>query len=189
MNTYQHRTQFVCRLIVEGMVAVAGLGMLTTLPVAAYEPAPPWQVAQGALYASSSGRFAIAFPTPPEVTSEDDDIEGEPIAIHTYQSLTAASQYMVAYADLPTGFLEQGEQGALDQLRDYVFDDIDLDALVGSEINVQLSNHPGRRYRYSNDDATIDLRLYLVDERAYLLIAADQNKTDVDRFISSFVLR
>ena len=70
-----------------------------------------------------------------------------------------------------------------------VCEDIDIEALLASEINVQLGGHPGRRYRYSQGDGTIDIRLYLVDERAYLLLAVDNNETNVDRFISSFALR
>lgn len=42
-------------------------------------------------------------------------------------------------------------------------------------------------YRYGDGDGTIDIRLYLADARAYLLVAVDQ--TQVARFVSSFALR
>ncbi|MEM8611652.1 MAG: hypothetical protein AAGF93_06505 [Cyanobacteria bacterium P01_H01_bin.105] len=188
-KTYQQRARFIRRLMIEGIVAVAGLGMLTAMPVVAYELVSPWQVAQGVLYSSSPGRFAISFPTTPEITTEDDDIDGDPVEIKTFRTATTTSQYMVMYTDLPTTFLSQGTEDVLDALRDYSFEDIDIEALLASEINVQLGGHPGRRYRYSQGDGTIDIRLYLVDERAYLLLAVDNNETNVDRFISSFALR
>ena len=55
-------------------------------------------------------------------------------------------------------------------------------------MDVTLAGHPGRRYRFSHEQVTLDMRLYLVDERAYLLLAVDDNETEVDRFISSFAL-
>lgn len=102
MKTKQSKTRFIQRLTIEGIVAVAGLGLLPMMPVVAYEPVAPWQIAQGSLYSSSTGRFEIAFPTPPDVTSEDDDIEGDPLEIHVFESGTTTTQYMVAYADLPS---------------------------------------------------------------------------------------
>ena len=189
MKTSQRSVRFIGRFMVEGIVAVIGLGMLQAMPVDAYEPVAPWQLTQGKLYSSSAGRFAVAFPSMPEVTTEDDDIEDDPITIHLFESLTTTSQYMVAYADLPASFLSQEADIVLDELRDYSLDDIGIAALMASEVDVRLSNYPGRRYRYSDDDGTIDMRLYLVDERAYLLVAVDHNKTRVDRFVSSFTLR
>ncbi len=190
MQTKQSRTQFIQRLTIKGLVVVAGLGILPMMPVAAYEPLlAPWQLAQGSLYSSSTGQFAIAFPNPPEVTTEADDIDGDPVEIHVFESGTTTTQYMVAYADLPTAFLTQGADSVLDQLRDYTFEAEGLDEVLGSEVDVQLSGHPGRRYRYSDNDGTIDMRLYLVEQRAYLLVAVDNDETDVDRFISSFALQ
>lgn len=189
MNMDQRRGRFIGRLIAEGIVAIVGMGLLQAMPVDAYEPVAPWQLAQGTLYSSSAGRFAVAFPSMPEVTAEDDDIEGDPVTIHSFEAFTTTSQYMVAYADLPASFLSQEVGVVLDELRDYSLDDIGLEALMASEVDVRLSNNPGRRYRYSDDDGTIDIRLYLVDERAYLLVAVDHNETRVDRFVSSFALR
>lgn len=190
MKIKQSKIRFIQRLTIEGIIAVSGLGLLLMMPVVAYEPVAPWQIAQGVLYSSLTGRFAIAFPTPPDVTTEDDDIEGDPVEINIFESSTTTTQYMVAYADLPTAFLEQGATVVLDELRDYSFEDIhNLEAILESEVDVQLSGYPGRRYRYSDDDGTLDMRLYLVNERAYLVTAVDNNETAVERFISSFALR
>ncbi|ESA38363.1 hypothetical protein N836_02355 [Leptolyngbya sp. Heron Island J] len=171
----------------EGIVVVVGLGMLPTTPVMAYEPVAPWQVAQSSLYSSAAGRFEIAFPTPPELTVEDDDIEGEPIEIHLFERVDNTGQYMVAYSDLPAAFLDQGADTVLDYLRDS-FEDLNPDDLKALEVDVNLAGHPGRRYRWSHEQVTLDMRLYLVEERAYLLLAIDDDETDVNRFISSFAL-
>ena len=187
MNTNQCSSQLIRRLMLESIVVVAGLGMLPTTPAIAYEPVAPWQVAQSSLYSSAAGRFEIAFPTPPEMTVEDDDVEGEPIEIHVFERADNTGQYMVAYSDLPAAFLEQGADNVLDYLRDS-FEDLDPDDLRALEVDVTLAGHPGRRYRFSHEQVTLDMRLYLVDERAYLLLAVDDNETEVDRFISSFAL-
>ena len=190
MNTRQRTSLVIRRLAMETLIAlstVGALGMLPEAPAMAYEPVAPWQLAQGSLYSSPAGQFEVAFPTPPEVTTEDDDIEGEPIEIHVFETSNGTSQYMVAYSDLPATFLSQGTDTVLDDLRDS-FEDIDPEDLKAVEIDVQLGDYPGRRYRYSHDAGTIDMRLYLVDQRAYLLLAVDDNQTDVDRFISSFAL-
>ena len=191
MNASQRKSQFIRRLMMECLVALSAVGVVGMLPgmsVEAYEPVAPWQVAQSSVYSSSLGRFEIAFPTSPDISTEDDDIEGEPIEIHIFESSTSnIGQYMVAYSDLPTGFLSQGTDAVLDNLRNS-FEDIDPAALKSVEVDVQLGEHPGRRYRFNYDEGTIDMRLYLVNERAYMLLAVDDNETDVDRFISSFAL-
>ncbi len=73
-------------------------------------------------------------------------------------------------------------------VRDALLEDLDLEDLTELEADVQLNGHPGRRYRYSDGDGTLDLRLYLVDERMYWLIASDTDETSVNRFVSSFEL-
>ncbi|MEM1254204.1 MAG: hypothetical protein AAGI69_17375 [Cyanobacteria bacterium P01_H01_bin.21] len=191
MNASQRRTRFIRRLTMKCLVALSAVGIAGMLPgmsVQAYEPMAPWQVAQSSLYSSSLGRFEIAFPASPDITIEEDDIEGEPIEIHIFESSTSnIGQYMVAYSDLPANVLSQGPDVVLDNLRDS-FEDIDPAVLKAIEVDVQLGGHPGRRYRFDHTEGTIDIRLYLVNERTYMLLAVDDNETDVDRFISSFAL-
>ena len=191
MNASQRRTRFIRRLTMECFVALSAVGiagMLPAMSVQAYEPVAPWQVAQSSLYSSSLGRFEIAFPAAPDITTEDDDVEGEPIEIHIFEASTGdIGQYMVAYSDLPATVLSYGPDVVLDSLRDS-FEDVDPEVLKAIEVDVQLGEHPGRRYRFDHAEGTIDIRLYLVNERTYMLLAVDDNETDVDRFISSFAL-
>ncbi|MEM1238611.1 MAG: hypothetical protein AAGI45_02105 [Cyanobacteria bacterium P01_H01_bin.26] len=172
------------------MTALGGLTLMPATPVAAYEPAvAPWQVvAQTSIFSSTTGRFTVAFSGEPSTSSEMDDIDGTPTEIHEFSWEDGGSTYAVVYADLPASFLSLGTDAVLDTLRDEVIEDWELDGLEQLEINVQLSGYPGRRYRYSSADNTLDLRLYLVDERAYLLVAQDRDETAVNRFISSFSL-
>lgn len=173
-------------------VMLVVLGSIAVLPVVravAYEPVAPWQLAKGTVFSSSAGRFDVAFPRPPRERILNDELAGEPVDVYQFQSLSTTSRYIVAYADLPDVFLSLGAETVLDELRDHLFADSGIDVVLASEVNAQLSNHPGRRYRYSDDDGTVDMRLYLVDGRIYLLVANDGDATNVDRFISSFVLR
>ena len=172
------------------MTALGGLTLMPAPPVAAYEPAvAPWQVvAQTSIFSSMTGRFTVAFSGEPSTSSKMDDIDGATIEIHEFSWEDGGNTYAVVYTDLPASFLNLGADAVLDTLRDKVIEDWELDGLEQLEINVQLSGYPGRRYRYSDADNTLDLRLYLVDERAYLLAAQDRDETAVNRFISSFSL-
>lgn len=182
----------VTRAMVMGLAAI---GTLVTLPMPtvasefSYEPVAPWQLAQGPIFSSAPGRFAIAFPETPVMESESDDIDGEPIEIYEFEVSTTTSEYIVAYTDLPAAFLSLGAEAVLNEIRDYILEDIGIEDLVELEVDVQLAEHLGRRYRYSDVDGTLDMRLYLVDERMYFVAAAAADETAVDRFISSFELR
>ena len=67
------------------LTALGGLTLVPALPVPAYEPdVAPWQVAQASGFSSASGRFAVAFPENPSISSEMDDIDGDPIELHEF---------------------------------------------------------------------------------------------------------
>lgn len=74
------------RLIILGITGLGGLVMAVNLPVAAQKTFTPQQFTQSQwpLIASSTGRFAVTFPTQPNVTHEIDGIEGAPIEIHEF---------------------------------------------------------------------------------------------------------
>ena len=155
----------------------------------AYEPAvASLQVAQASGFSSASGRFAVAFPENPSISREMDDIDGDPIQLHEFSLETDDYSYTVLYADMPSAFLSLGTETVLDELRDALLEDLELEDLTELEADVQLNGHPGRRYRYSARDGTLDLRLYLVEERMYWVIAFDPDETSVNRFVSSFAL-
>ncbi len=172
------------------LTALGSLTLMPALPIPASEPAvAPWQVTQASDFSSASGRFAVAFPENPSVSSEMDDIDGDPIELHEFSAETDDYSYTVLYADMPSAFLSLGSETVLDELRDALLEDLDLEDLTELEADVQLAGHPGRRYRYSDGDGTLDIRLYLVDERMYWLIASDTDETSVNRFVNSFALQ
>ncbi|NER83473.1 MAG: hypothetical protein F6K42_28760, partial [Leptolyngbya sp. SIO1D8] len=140
------------------------------------------------LFTSSTGRFAIAFPDEPEISRETDEIGGDPIEIHEFLSGSSENSYMVAYADLPAAFLSQGTEDVLNQVRDLVMESLDWEGLTELEMETSMDGHPGRSYRYSGDDFTLDMRLYLVGERMYLLTGIDVDETAVNQFMGSFEL-
>ncbi|MDJ0532591.1 MAG: hypothetical protein QNJ70_08860 [Xenococcaceae cyanobacterium MO_207.B15] len=171
------------------LTALGGLTLAPALPVSAYEPAvAPWQVAQASGFSSASGRFAVAFTKNPSRSREMDDINGDPIEIYEFSVETNNYSYTVLYADMPSAFLSLGTETVLDKLRDALLKVLDLEDLTKLEVDVQLSGNPGRRYRYSDRDGTLDIRLYLVDERMYWVIASDTDETSVNRFVNSFAL-
>ena len=95
---------------------------------------------------------------------------------------------MVAYTDLPTAFLNRGSEAVLDTVRDALMEDMGIEGVASLERLISLETYPGRRYRYSDRDGTFDMRLYLVDERIYLVASAAVSTAVVDRFMGSFEL-
>ena len=179
------------RFMLLGVTALGGFVTVpTTLPAAAYEPLAPQQLAQTleSVFTSSAGRFAIAFPDDPIISSETDDIDGTPVEIYEFSSENIGSSYTVAYADLPETFLSLGPEMVLDEVRDMLLEDMDLGDFSDLEMNTSMNGHPGRSYRYSNSDFTLDMRLYLVGERMYLVAGADVEEAAVDQFMRSFEL-
>ena len=53
----------------------------------------------------------------------------------------------------------------LNEMRDDLLSDLELEFLASLEADVRLAEHPGRQYRLSGDEGTLDMRLYLVNER------------------------
>ena len=53
----------------------------------------------------------------------------------------------------------------LNVMRDDLLSDLELEFLASLEADVRLAEHPGRQYRLSGDEGTLDMRLYLVNER------------------------
>ncbi|MDJ0690772.1 MAG: hypothetical protein QNJ41_19975 [Xenococcaceae cyanobacterium MO_188.B32] len=171
------------------LTTLGGLTLAPALPVSAYEPIVcPWQVAQASGFSSASGRFAVAFPENPSISSEMDDINGDLIELYEFSVETDDYSYAVLYADMPSAFLRLGTETVLNKLRDALLEDLDLEDLTELEVDVQLSGYPGRRYSYSDRNGTLDIRLYLVDERMYWVIASDTDETSVNRFVNSFAL-
>ena len=142
----------------------------------------------GKAFTSKTGRFAIAFPKKPRVEVERDDIEGAPIKIHSFSVERRSDAYIVAYTDMPETYLRKGKQAVLNEISREVLTDFELGMLVPTGTNTRLASHPGKVYRFSSDEMTLDARFYLVNERMYLLLAASDQAQAVEQFIQSFNL-
>ncbi|MEO0456275.1 MAG: hypothetical protein AAF152_06775 [Cyanobacteria bacterium P01_A01_bin.114] len=174
--------------------------VLPQLPVRATPLGEPIQLTQAQMaqvqwpvFTSSTGRFAVELPQPPEMVTETDEIDGEPIEIYQFDSKTDTSSYTVVYSDLPASYLSKGAEVVLDEIRDYVLEDMADEAelnvaLAASETGVQLGRYPGRQYQYSGGDFTVNMRLYLVGERMYLIAGADVEAAQLNQFVNSFEL-
>ena len=66
--------------------------------------------------------------------------------------------------------------------------DFNLSDLVATGTNSRLASHPGKIFRLSSDEMTLDARFYLVDRRMYLLLGVSDEAQAVERFIQSFNL-
>ena len=144
--------------------------------------------AAGREFTSKAGRFAITFPQKPKIEVGEDDIDGAPITIHSFSVEHQRNAYVVAYSDMPRAYLRQGKQAVLNEISRAVMSDFNLSDLVATGTNSRLASHPGKIFRLSSDEMTLDARFYLVDRRMYLLLGVSDEAQAVERFIQSFNL-
>lgn len=148
--------------------------------------------AQWSSFTSETGRFAVTMPNQPTMTTDTDEIEGEPIEIYEFAAKTDTSSYSIFYTDLPAAYVSRGTETVLNGIRDRMIDgmaDASLaNALKASEVAVQLGSHPGRQYVYNNAFFAVDMRLYLAGERVYLVVGTDMETAAIDQFMDSFEL-
>ena len=183
---------------------LADLGLLTGIVMMSNSPShgderlnrswagQPLAQAQWSTFTSESGGFAVAMPNQPVLTTDTDEIEGESIEIYEFTSETDSSSYTIFYIDLPASYVSRGVETVLNGVRDRMMDGMENDALSNalkaSEVAVQLDRYPGRRYVYRHEYFTLDMRLYLVGDRVYLVAGTDVEAAAVSQFMSSFEL-
>jgi hypothetical protein len=150
---------------------------------------PGWQA-----FSPPGGRFTVLLPGDPKETKSVSQTERGAIETHTFAIEAGANTYAVSWFDFPgvvpqgpqiKGALEGGKNGLLEKLgRIKVLKDeeITFDGFPGKEVVVE-----NREKRY-----TLTVRLYLVRQRTYTLMASaplgQSDAADVQRFFASFRL-
>ena len=149
------------------------------------------------VFSSESGQFEIAAPAPFEETQQSVETPVGPVEIYTFTAETENTAYVVAYSDYPAEIIEQTDpQALLDSSRDGAVSNLG-GTLVSEEV-IDLAGNPGRSLVISaaanqEQAATINSRIYLVDNRLYqvLVVAPEGEETpdDASLFLDSFDLQ
>lgn len=137
-------------------------------------------------WVSSQGKFAILMPDKPtEETQKDQD--GSVNYYFKYQS--EKDVYFVMYTDIPN--ITQISSEKVKQILDRVPIDFvkGADAKLLSQKSISLNGHPGREFEFAFTGGIPGKgRVYLVDQRLYVAIAATPQQEDAQKFLTSFRL-
>jgi hypothetical protein len=142
---------------------------------------------------SEAGRFSVLMPGPGEpkenVETKQDARVGT-YTTHRFMKASGVGAFVVRWLDYDSN-LKLDAQGELTADRDNFIKGVN--AKVVSETQITLDGNPGIEFTAENNEATFKSRVYVVGQRAYILIAfAPKGTNDADnvnKFLSSFELK
>lgn len=147
-------------------------------------------------FSSEAGQFSISTPAPLEETQQSVDTPVGPINIHTFTAEQDDAAYVVAYSDYPAAMVEQtNPDELLDSSRDGAI--ANLGGTLIDEETIDIEGNPGRSLIIGTDvndnqAATINSRIYLVDNRLYQILVVSPDDNDIEEtsetFLESFSL-
>lgn len=167
--------------------------LLSLVLVAACNTATPPTLEE---FSSENGGFAISTPLTLEESVQSVDTAVGPIEIHTFTGENRNAAYVVAYSDYPAEMVSQVDPTMLlDGSRDGAVQNVN--GTLVSEETLDLNGNPGRSLVIdattdTGEDATVNARLYLVENRLYqVLVVVPKGKeegVDIAGFLNSFSL-
>jgi hypothetical protein len=140
-------------------------------------------------YASSEGRFSVAFPGTPTHNSQPLKLsETESATLHQFQSSGDGLIYTVLYNDFPANMVGGPPAEILTTVRDGALESRNTPLLIDQEID--LNGVPGRAYAVTKKDgSTFVARDFLKGGRLYqvvVIVNAGSSPTPADKFLNSF---
>ncbi|MDY6786402.1 MAG: hypothetical protein SW833_28480, partial [Cyanobacteriota bacterium] len=161
-----------------------------TPPPSQLEPdATNWQD-----FTSTQGSFTVSLPGNPTEEIEPADPARGMLETGSYVWESEADEiaYGVFYKVLPIAPTTEQISGFLDSFRDDFVSEAFIDGQLIAERPIDIESYPGREIAVEGSDGYVEARVYLVNERLYLLVAIAPNQTDFpqggDRFLDSFQL-
>ncbi len=147
-------------------------------------------------FASEPGGFAVAAPRALEEDVASVETAVGPIDIHTFTTTQGETAYIVAYSDYPADLITQSDpQQVLNGSRDGAVQNVG--GTLVSEESIDLDGNPGKALVIdtttdTGDAATVNARLYLVDNRLYQILVVvpkgGEESTSTEAFLDSFSL-
>ena len=91
--------------------------------------------------------------------------------------------------ELPSAYIQEANSTQiLDEMSDMFLAGMQLPQLKNIEQTINLDGYPGREYSLSEEEGSLTLRLFLVEQKMYFLFAASPTAASVNQFIDSFEL-
>ena len=145
----------------------------------------------GEVFTSEAGEFSIATPAPLEETQQSVETPAGPVEIYTFTAEAEETAYVVAYSDYPTAMVNEVDpQELLDSSRDGAV--ANLGGTLENEEVIDLNGNPGRSLVISTSanqaqSATINSRIYLVDNRLYQILVVTPAGADATESSAAFL--
>jgi hypothetical protein len=179
------------RLIAVGLLLATGAAAQEHRQGPASAPTPP----QIGMYVSDEGRYSVAFPSEPKLSSQNiTGPSGEPVIQRLAMATAGDMLFMVGYFDYSSGLifsLDKARDGMLQSVKGTLLDEqsISLGGFPGRQIKVQARTDDGLEF--------IDrARFYDIKPRVYVVQCMVQKSLDgpvpagkCERFFDSFRVR
>jgi len=148
----------------------------------------PWQP-----YVSEDGGFSVNLPMTPDPETEATTWAGKQFewTVIESRSFTASNDsYAVAYTDVSTEDLQNGEDALLEQVGANLVERLQPQAVIESGRELSLDGHPGRSFVATTEDGQIvGVNFYLVGQRLYGVGARADDVVNISQFLNSFQFR
>ncbi len=143
------------------------------------------KVQQPVAYSADDGRFKAEFPSAPTREENPVSVAGLDLVIVTYSTQTKKDALTVGYTDYPeVADPAQVLDGAADGSASNV------GGTIESKTDTTFLGHPAKDVVISTSDAGVYERIFLVDNRLYMLIGVAQagRPAAYDRLLETFAL-
>jgi len=145
-------------------------------------------------YDSEAGRFSVLFPGPPETREAPLDTEVGQLTLYATLYEQRDKVFTIMYGDYPESFVTQSDpadilEGGVEGM---------VASKQGTKLqdrNISIDGYPGREivYRNPNPDITVKARLFMVQNRLYMVMqmtrSAQFSHHEADKFLDSFTLK
>ena len=139
-------------------------------------------------FSSSEGKFTVSMPGTPKQETETDE-DGLTSHSFTVELENPDSAYLVTYYDVPEVAKATPEQ--IQELLDGAPDAFAKggNAELTRSQNIILDGNPGREFEFTSTEGFSGKgRVYLVEERLFLVVAIAPQRQNIQRFLDSFRL-
>jgi hypothetical protein len=157
---------------------------------ASVAPAPPgWKV-----FAPSDGRFSVLMPGLPVSEQQTFATKSGNMVLYLFNLDRGRmnERFSVQYTDYPEQFLKEARSADTVLTKASTVDAFNIGGTVVSEKSFPLGRYPGRELQVENAELAMRIRLYLVDQRLYKVVAtwprSRSFSEDDERFLASFRL-
>lgn len=161
-----------------------------TLPLrqlVAVESSDPAAQTDWSEFSSTTGRFAVSMPGQP---TEETETAQDGTLDYSFSLKLQKSAYFIHYTDIPDADKLKNED--LTKL----LDDLPAEFIKGADAqleddprNIEINGYPGKEFKFTLNTGIPGVgRVYMVQQRLYLILAMADKPEDTQKFVNSFRL-